>query len=95
MDEEEYKDEKEVEKIVNDMNKYIRKLNEMMRVSVGGECPQIHKILLMKKMSEKWLEEAKKHSGKEVVEEAEQNMENMWPFLFSFTNKYPEEEGKE
>lgn len=62
--------DKEIEKFLLDFKKYAKKINEMMVVSLEGDCPQIFKIMLMNHLSSDYLKNSKK-VDKKMYKQAE------------------------
>lgn len=66
--------------IMDDLFKFGEKVNAMFKVSLHGDCPQVLKLVMMRKMTEQVLDKVKstnKIDGDKKMKEAENLVENV------------------
>lgn len=63
------------EEMANDLEKWVKKVNALMVVSTEGKCPQMLKIVILKKMVDKTAEGHKKNNSK-VYKRGEKFIDN-------------------
>jgi len=61
---------------LDDLEKYAEKANAMLQVSIGGDCPQILKLILLRDMVNITLNEIKQTGTEKSFKEAEEFINN-------------------
>lgn len=71
---------KKCKSITDDLFKFGEKVNAIIKVSLNGECPQVLKLIMMRKMTEQILREVEgtnKIDGKKKMKEANEIVEEI------------------